>query len=133
MLTSHRLRIIFSAFKGLPIGLDLPRLRAFAHACAQARNDISHFGAQRHGGAYSDFVMDLGKKSRALSTLYHCLLLHEIGVSQDILRKWVYNSIRSFPIKYGFVEVGLLAKARLEPYPSGAARRGRTTSRRFVC
>jgi hypothetical protein len=104
---------IFSAFKELPIGLDQSRLRSFAKACAKARNDISHFGARRHGGIYSDFVLELGKNSRALSTLYHCLLLHEIGVGEDTLRKWIYNSFGSFSIKHSFVEVGLLDKESL--------------------
>jgi hypothetical protein len=107
---------IFYAFKDLPIRLDPARLRSFAHACAKARNDISHFGAQRHGGVYSDFILELDKKSRALSTLYHCLLLHEIGISAEMLTKWIYNSFRSFPIKYSFVEVGLLDK---EVLPEG--------------
>jgi hypothetical protein len=106
---------IYVAFKDLPIGLDETRLRSFAQACAKARNDISHFGSERHGSPYSDFTLDLEKKSRALSTLYHCLLLYEIGVEERVLRKWVYDGFGSFAIKYSFVEVGLLDKETLKP------------------
>ncbi len=101
---------IFSAFKELPIGLDSKRLRSFARACAKARNDISHFGTHRDSGTYSDFVLELEKKSRALSGLYHCLLLHEIGIGEEMLRKWIYHSFSGFRVKYSFVEVGLLDK-----------------------
>jgi hypothetical protein len=105
---------IYFAFKELPIRLDKKRLRSFAKACAKARNDISHFGSHRHGNPYSDFVLDLEKKSRALSTLYHCLLLYEIGIDEKALRKWIYDSFGSFQIKHSFVEVGLLDKGVLE-------------------
>jgi hypothetical protein len=105
---------ILSAFKDLPIGLESKRLRSFARACAKARNDISHFGTHRNDGTYSDFVLDLEKKSRALSGLYHCLLLHEIGVGEETLKKWIYNTFIGFRVKYSFVEVGLLDKKVLE-------------------
>jgi ApeA-like protein/HEPN superfamily Apea-like protein len=106
---------IFTTFEGLPIGLDSARLRSFANDCAKMRNDISHYGTQRHPGSYSDFLLELEKKSRALSALYHCLILHEIGISEEILNKWVYESFGSFRIKYSFVEVGLLDKEVLRP------------------
>jgi len=106
---------IFSTFKDLPIGIESSRLRKFAKSCADARNDISHFGARRHDSVYSDFVLELAKKSRALSTLYHCLLLQEIGVNAEIIRNWTSKGWRSFRIKYSFVEVGLLAEEVLKP------------------
>jgi ApeA-like protein/HEPN superfamily Apea-like protein len=107
---------IFSAFKDLPIGLDSKRLRSFARACAKARNDISHFGSHRDDGSYSDFALDLEKKSRALSELYHCLLLQEIGIRNEMLMKWIYHSFMGFRVKYSFVEVGLLDKKVLETH-----------------
>ena len=51
----------------------------------------------------------------AVGTLYHCLLLCEIGIDKKMLRKWLYDGGGSFPIKYSFVEVGLLDKGALEP------------------
>jgi hypothetical protein len=106
---------IFTTFESLPIGLDSARLRSFANDCTKMRNDISHYGTQRHPGSYSDFVLELEKKSRALATLYHCLILHEIGIGEEILNKWIYKSFSSFRIKYSFVEVGLLDKEVLRP------------------
>jgi hypothetical protein len=105
---------LFATFKELPIGLDQKRLRSFARVCAKARNDISHFGTHRDDSTYSDFVLALEKKSRALSGLYHCLLLHEIGIGEEMLRKWLYNSFKGFRVKYSFVEVGLLDKKVLK-------------------
>jgi hypothetical protein len=106
---------IFTTFEGLPIRLDPSRLRSFASDCAKMRNDISHYGTQRHPGTYADFVLELEKRSRALSTLYHCLILYEIGIGEEILNKWIYKSFGSFRIKYNFVEVGLLDKEVLRP------------------
>jgi hypothetical protein len=106
---------IFEIFNALPIDLEEKRLRAFAEACAAARNDISHYGAHRGLGSYSDFVLGLEKKSAALSTLCHCLLLHEIGVSEEILKNWVYKGWGAFRIKFHFVAVGLLDKDVLDP------------------
>lgn len=112
---------LFSVFKDLPLSLDRRRLRAFAHDCANARNSISHFGAQGHGHTYSEFILDLEKKSRALATLSHCLLLHEIGVDAEIIVNWTSKGWGSFRIKYNFVEVGLLDKEVLKPDPPPAS------------
>lgn len=100
-------------FKQLSLDLDDTRLRSFATACAQARHEISHFGARHRGDTYADFIQDLERKSRALSSLYHCLLLHEIGISDEMLGKWIYESHPGFRAKYSLVDVGLLNKAVL--------------------
>jgi hypothetical protein len=104
---------IFSTFRPLPTDIEESRLRQFSIACAKARNDVSHFGAGRHGKTYSEFHNDLAKKSRALSNLYHCLLLYEIGVDEATLRKWLHNSFSSARIKHGIVDVFLLDKSAL--------------------
>jgi hypothetical protein len=106
---------LFDVFSALPINLDAKRLRAFSKSCADRRNDISHFGGPRPGTTYTEFVIELTKKSQALSTLYHTLLLHEIGVADNILRWWIFDGFRSFPIKANLVEVGLLDSAILKP------------------
>jgi hypothetical protein len=99
---------IFDAFKSLPIGLHRDRLRAFSKSCADSRNEISHFGGPRPGIGYADFLKELDKKSDALSTLYHALLLQEIGVDGSILKWWIYEGYRSGPIMQNFIEVGLI-------------------------
>ncbi len=106
---------ISEAFKDLPLDLDSERLRHFSKACADARNDISHFGGHRRGGSYTDFARNLEKMSGALSTLYHCLLLAEIGVDREMLKWWVYEGYQSYRLKWYFVEVGLLPEEALKP------------------
>ncbi|TYL85802.1 HEPN domain-containing protein [Bradyrhizobium cytisi] len=106
---------MFDAFKTLPIGIEEGRLREFCNICAKLRNDISHFGRPQNVASSASFIDDLDKRSTALATLYHTLLLHEIGVDAKILRHWIYESFRSFPIKHSFVEVGLLDKSVLQP------------------
>lgn len=99
---------IFETFQGLPIGLDQKRIRRFASDCARIRNDISHFGGQRHDGNYGEFLLCLDKKSDALSYLYHALLLKEVGVDDAIVRGWIFDGFRSHRIKGVLVDVGLL-------------------------
>lgn len=108
---------IFDVFVALPLDIDHSRLRSFADACAQKRNDISHYGGEHRGAAYSDFVKDLANKNAALSTLYHALLLHEIGVSAKIIKSWMYEGFTSHQHKHYFVQVGLLDKSSLDAKP----------------
>jgi hypothetical protein len=112
---------IYEAFKDLPLGLDLKTLHSFSKECADARNDISHFGGHRRGGSYTDFARNLEKMSEALSTLYHCLLLSEIGVDGQVLHWWLHEGYQSYRLKWYFVEVGLLPKEVLRPRGDGGA------------
>jgi Apea-like HEPN len=105
---------LFQTLSLVPIDLATDRLRSFAADCARLRNDISHFGEARHGRTYNEFITDTASKADALSTLYHMLLLHEIGVESKILKWWVFEGFKSFPIKHTFVKVGLLDKSTLE-------------------
>lgn len=105
---------IFEAFKDLPLGLEEKALRSFSKACADARNDISHYGGHRRGGSYEDFARSLEKMSDALSTLYHCLLLNEVGVDGQVLKWWLHEGYQSYRLKWYFVEVGLLPKEVLK-------------------
>jgi hypothetical protein len=113
---------IFEVFQTLPIDLDQARLRAFSETCARLRNDISHFGIQRHAGSYTDSVQNLERLSGALSTLCHVLLLHEIGINKGIFKRWIYEGFRSYPIKVDFVEAGLLDKSCLSETSKQAAK-----------
>ncbi len=112
---------IFETLNRLPIGLDPKRLRKFASECARKRNEISHFGGQRQrAGVYSDFVLALYKLSDALSSLYHALLLFEIGLDDEMVQAWIYKSFYSSRIKFRFVEVGLM-EAENPPHTDTAA------------
>jgi ApeA N-terminal domain 1 len=108
---------IFEVFKTLPIGLDEGRLRAFSKACAKLRNDISHFGGDRHRESYLEFIRDLDRKSDALSILYHALLLHEVEIDATILSRWINDSFGSYAIKMHFAQAGLLDQNMLGDNP----------------
>jgi hypothetical protein len=100
---------LFESLRDLPLALEEKALRAFCTECATRRNEISHFGGQRHENRdYGNFVEALYKTSEALSYLYHVLLLQEVGVPIEILKFQVYKGPFSFRIREAFVDVGLL-------------------------
>lgn len=83
----------------LPLPLDMKALDIFCGECAALRNDISHYGGERHKiGDYRTFVRELDKRSDALASMYHVLLLSEIGVKAELFdpktsRTWPMNTI----------------------------------------
>jgi hypothetical protein len=111
---------LFDVIKSVPIELDDVNIRAFAKRCADLRNDISHFGADRHGRNYHDFLHELQIKSQALSIVYHMLILHEIGLPGAILRHWIYESFRTYINKQYLAEAGLLDKRAVNPASTAA-------------
>jgi ApeA N-terminal domain 1/Apea-like HEPN len=112
---------IFETLEGLPLDLDKEALRRFAGACAEKRNEISHYGGRRHEGKYDNELEDLHKKSEALSNLYHILLLREIGIDDPSLNAIAHRGLRSFAVKSSFVDVGLLPPDALKDPASEAA------------
>jgi hypothetical protein len=113
---------ICETISSLPFGFDVTRLRAFSDACAKRRNDISHFGGQRHkGGSYQQFLTELHDSGEVLATLYQMLLLQEIGVNEKILKQWVFEGFGSYSIKVHLVKTGLLDKSTLDPKSDTAA------------
>jgi hypothetical protein len=78
---------IVESFDRLPFELDPPKLRAFAERCARRRNDISHEGGGRPGEDAESFRSELRVLAEALHHLFHALLLHEVGLSRDLLLK----------------------------------------------
>ncbi|MGM4929648.1 HEPN domain-containing protein [Tardiphaga sp. 619_E2_N8_5] len=111
---------LFEVFKALPLGLGEKKLRAFCAGCAKLRNDISHFGGERHDVSYSEFLKDANIKSEALSVLYHAVLLHEAGIDAQILKRWIFDSFLSAPTKIYLVQAGLLDNSvlRVEQQPN---------------
>lgn len=106
----ERLADIFSE---LPLEFDPKALDTFCQECANRRNDVSHFGGVRTGTSYTDFVIDLDKKSSALEILYHIALLREIGVASEVLKAHVMSSPSVFYLR----QLGLLPQPAL-PLPS---------------
>jgi len=112
---------IFDVLSEVPINLEADRVCSFAKRCAGLRNEISHFGSQRHGENYQEFFRELTDKSEALSVVYHALILHEIGIEEKILNWWIYEAFHSFRRKRALVEVGLLDAEALKPARPPAA------------
>lgn len=107
---------LYETLREVPPGLDEARLKSFCEVCGKLRNDISHFGGQRHNETpYNDFILDLESKSHVLAALYQALLLYEIGVDAKIIRAWMFDGFGSFPIKHHFVKADLLDKSVLDP------------------
>ena len=99
---------IFDVLSALPIDLDIKKVCAFAKRCAELRNGISHYGSQKHDGNYQDLFQELSNKADALSVAYHALILHEIGIEEDVLKWWIYQSPNSYQHKRTLAEGGLL-------------------------
>lgn len=95
----------------VPISIDKKSLQAFCKTCADRRNDISHFGGLRHEGDYGGFLTELIKKSEALKYLYHIVLLCEIGVQPDLLRRRFFDGPNSYAMKSALNEAGLVVTA----------------------
>ncbi|MHC2334692.1 hypothetical protein ACVIW0_003981 [Bradyrhizobium sp. USDA 4454] len=99
---------ISSIVRSLPLEFDRKAVNKFADECARLRNLISHFGGEKDD-SYLSFVRKLEMYSEALALLYHCLILHEIGVDPNHLQ--ITKGPRSYVIRQQFIAVGLL-KAR---------------------
>jgi hypothetical protein len=104
---------IFQTFSRLPFSLLAKELRSFAKSCADRRNDISHFGGQRPGGDYSEFLNDLDLKNQALAYLVHAYILFDIGVSSETLNFWFFDGPKSHQITELLKAAGLGSLARL--------------------
>lgn len=89
----QRLTDIFSV---LPFNFPKKDLAEFCKSCADRRNDISHFGGQRHSQSYQDFIDEIKTKADALLILYHACILLEIGIEGEALRSIFKNSPNSF-------------------------------------
>ncbi|MFB5151636.1 HEPN domain-containing protein [Burkholderia orbicola] len=99
---------LFEMFRALPFDFSDVNLQNFCAACAKARNDISHFGGQRHAGQYQDFVKDVAMKAEAVAYMYHALLLKEIGVDTEQTKQWLFDGPKSHEVLHAFRETGLL-------------------------
>lgn len=99
---------ILNVFAGLPINLEAKKLASFSTTCANLRNEISHFGGPKDDKPYDEFLGQLECYSDALSTLYHVLILHEIGVTEEALNFCIYQGVLSSSIKSKLAKVKLL-------------------------
>ena len=115
---------LIDTFKDLPLGINRNALNQFCSECAKFRNDISHYGGQRHDGDYQTFINRLTVLKLAIECLYHALLLHEIGVKKEILTYWFYTGPSSYGYSKLFAEAGLKRDVprvkRIRPAPAEA-------------
>lgn len=111
---------VFDAFNVIPLALDEIKLREFSNRCAIRRNDISHYGGSREKEKSDSFSEELIKLTDALSYLYHFLLLHEIGVSEEIIKWWFHQGFETSKIKSTLAQAGLMEHRRPAlPKPHG--------------
>lgn len=106
---------LHAIFHDLPLDFRDNSVDNFAKECADRRNDIFHFGGERKQDGRMDFILELDRKSDALTYLYHLVILREIGVDDDTIRRWVRSSFR---LRYALANVGLLRKDVLGPSAS---------------
>lgn len=91
-----------------PFTFGQGELEKFAKACANRRNDISHEGGPRGNMDYDSFHEETIRLSEALGHLFHALLLHQIGISSEILSETMTASwVSERRIKPALSEVGL--------------------------
>lgn len=100
---------LFQTFSELDIGLEPKSLRAFAKECADLRNQVAHFGGERHGGSatYEAFVLRMYVRNEAVRPLYHAVLLNRIGFDPDRIRGYFHLSPYSNQRKRKMKEAGL--------------------------
>ncbi len=78
---------IVEVFQRLPFDLNSSQLQTFAARCAKRRNSISHEGGRESGESAVSFRADIRKLAEAMQYLFHALLLHEIGLAPELLKK----------------------------------------------
>ena len=66
---------MYDVLSSVSLNIKEDVLLKFSEECNHLRNDLSHFGAQKPGIKYDDFIVDLSKKSEALSIIYHMVIL----------------------------------------------------------
>jgi len=100
---------LFQTFSELEIGLEPKSLLAFAKECADVRNQVAHFGGERHGGSatYEAFVLRMYVLNEAVRPLYHAVLLNRIGFDPDRIRGYFHRSPYSNQRKQEMKEAGL--------------------------
>ena len=106
---AHRLKDTLRSI--IPKKLDKGIIARFAHQCIKIRNDMVHGNRRGSEEGSLDFLVDLDKRSDALSYLYHLLILSEIGIDEATLITLVE---RKFEIKQGLIAVGLLDSKTME-------------------
>ncbi len=101
-------RRVLECLRELPLRFQKDELNKFAKRCADRRNDISHRGGPPTGMDYETFHNDITHLADALSYLFHLLILHNIGISEElVLRAATKSLVAERLIKRSFEAVDL--------------------------
>ncbi len=103
--------------KTLPFSEDAAVIRDFAKGCAKLRNDISHFGGRHRRSDYDAFLDETWARSDVIAFYYQALILREIGLSEEVLTRWLRTSTKAYPLKVQ------MSRFRLCENPASAAAR----------
>lgn len=106
---------LVSLFSDLPISLQGERVRDFSKKCAQLRNDLAHFAGNRGRKDNANFLVEVNALNFTLSTLYHLVILREIGIDDAMLRYWMTEQPGASKRRGGLADVALIAKEDVRP------------------
>lgn len=101
---------LLSLFNSLPVMFEKESMNDFCKACADRRNDISHYGGYRTVGSgheQGDFNEELLIKSIVLKYLYGALLLKGIGIDDELIAGFFKYGAESGWVRRNFEAVGL--------------------------
>ena len=99
---------ILESLRELPLRFGKSELERFATRCASRRNDISHRGGPPTGMDYEPFHNEVKLLGDALGYLFHLVILHRIGLSEEaVLRAATKSWHAERLIKKSFEAVGL--------------------------
>lgn len=97
---------LFEVFDSLPLRFNKRLLCAFCDDCAKMRNDVSHFGGERHGN-YRAFYERMSVLTDVIQVLYHAVLLTRIGIHEEQLLQWLLSGPHSYGYQQSFDAAGL--------------------------
>jgi hypothetical protein len=101
---------IFAIINSLPVTFEKALVTKFAKDCADLRNKISHFGGHAEEASYSQFIVELERKSDALSFLYHATILRLLGIEGQHIVNFFDHGVESFSVKRALIDSGLVAR-----------------------
>lgn len=115
---------LLECLRELPLRFLKSELEKFAKQCAGRRNDISHRGGPPAGTDYETFHNEITHLAEALGYLFHLLILHKIGLSDEaVLRAATKSWFAERLMNRSFEAVGLHVVN--EPPPEAPANRER--------
>lgn len=107
---SHEPRLeqrLYELLSKLPIKFSKKELHKFAERCAACRNKLSHFAGTQDTNEQRGFYDEIQLLTEPLDFLYHAMILQEIGLPPEVLRKIFFKSWSAFKIRESLKRAGL--------------------------